>query len=87
MTPEPAAVPATCEPCRSQSSGIGIRMRNRLVGGGCRVGVVAVADEIDAALDARRRRAEQRRVRRQRLGAWAVSYAAGVPGPPKLAWV
>ena len=47
---------------------VGIRMRDRLVGGGTRVRVVAVADQIGAALDARGRWPEQRRVRRRRLG-------------------
>ena len=37
---------------------VGIRMRNRLVSRGVGLGVVAVADEVGAALDTRRGRAE-----------------------------
>ncbi len=46
---------------------IRIRVRNRLESRRVRIGVIAVADEIGAALDTRRRRAEERRVGRGRL--------------------
>ena len=46
-----------------------IGMRDRLIGlSRLRIGVVAVADEINAALDARRARAEPARIRRLLLG-------------------
>ena len=51
--------------CMNAVERIRIRVRNRLVRGGVRIGVVAVADEVDAALDARGRGAEPRGIRRR----------------------
>ena len=50
-----------------------------------RIGVVVVADQVDAALDARGRRAEQRRVGGRGVGrVRRVVGAPTVPGPPKF---
>src|SRR2546422_715027 len=67
MTPALAAlVDATAD--GSSFERIRIRVRNRLVSQRVpRVGVIAVADEVEAALDARRRRAEQRGIGLLRL--------------------
>ena len=87
-TPNPVAVPDTCEPWPLQSSGFGSGVRDRRGVAVGRARVIAVPDEVDATLDLRGQRSHQRGVRQDRVGGVAAAYSAGVatvPGARKCA--